>query len=313
MQKNKTVNRKNEDSFASQWKKNKALFIMLIPVILFYTVFAYYPMYGAVIAFQRYRPSAGIIGSKWVGMKNFIDFFTDPFFGRLMRNTLSISVTNITAIFILSITFALMMNEIKCMRYKKAVQTISYFPHFISIVVVCSLIKDFVSDSGIITNFLMNMHIVGKPVSLLMNERFFLPIYVISDVWKELGWESIIYMAALSGINAELYEAAMVDGAGRWKQTIHVTLPSILPTIVIMLILKVGSVLSLGYEKIILLYNPMIYDSSDVISTYVYRQGIQQLNWSYSTAVGLFNSVINFLLVWATNMISRKCTETSLW
>ncbi len=295
------------------YKDQITLFIMLTPVLLYYIIFMYFPMYGALIAFQDYRPRGGIAGSEWVGFKHFVDFFTDPFFRRTLINTLTISITNVFFIFLLPIVFALLLNEVRTGWFKKTVQTISYFPHFISIIVVCSLIRDFVSDSGFITALLMRVGIVKEPISLLMNGNTFLPIYVISEIWQQLGWESIIYMAALSGVSVDLYEAAMIDGAGRWKQTLHVTIPSIMPTIIIMLILRVGSVLGLGYEKIILLYNPLIYDKADVISTYVYRQGIQGFNWSYSTAVGLFNSVGNFLLLYITNKISQKCTETSLW
>ena len=301
------------NGFMKRWKNDRSLYIMLTPVLLYYIIFMYVPMYGAIIAFQDYRPSGGILGSKWVGFKHFVDFFTDPFFARVLCNTLTISITNIFFLFTMPIVLALLLNELGNGWYKKTVQTISYFPHFISIIVICSLIRDFVSETGFVTLFLMKLGLIKEQASLLTKGNMFLPIYVISDIWKELGWESIIYMAALSGISVELYEAAMIDGAGRWKQTVHVTIPSIMPTIIIMLILRVGSVLGLGYEKIILLYNPLIYDKADVISTYVYRQGIQGFNWSYSTAVGLFNSVGNFLLLYATNRISAKYTETSLW
>jgi len=209
------------------------------------------------------------------------------------------------------IILALLMNEIRSNAFKRTVQTISYIPHFISMVVICGMIKTFTSDIGIITDLVVALG--GDRVSLLTKPDAFVPIYIISDIWQGVGWGSIIYLSALTNINQELYEAATIDGANRWQQTLHVTLPGIAPTIIIMLILRLGSVLSVGYEKIILLYNEITRETADVISSFVYRKGLQEMSWSYSSAVGLFNSVVNFGFIIGTNAISRRVSDTSLW
>ena len=209
------------------------------------------------------------------------------------------------------IILALMLNEVWNNKFKKVTQTITYLPHFISVVVICALIKDFVDKDGLITSFLSIFSL--ENTNMLNNKHLFTPIYVISDIWQSVGWGSIIYLAALTGIDSQLYEAASLDGAGKWKQLLHVTIPGIAPTIIIMLILRIGSLLNLGYEKIILLYNPLIYETSDVISTYVYRLAFSGQQWSYTTAIGLFNSVINLILLISANKISGIVGETSLW
>ena len=291
--------------------QNWELYLMIVPVIAYYIIFCYVPMYGAIIAFQNYSPGKGILGSKWVGLKLFIDFLSSPDIGRLMKNTLTISINSLIFAFSTPIILALMMNELRQAKFKRVVQTISYMPHFISVVVICGMIKDFVSADGFISGIFAPL--IGDNVDMLTREKMFVPIYVTSGIWQTLGWDSIIYMAALSGIDMQLYEAAKIDGAGKWNQMRYVTVPGIMPTIIIMLILKIGSMLSVGYEKIILLYNPLIYNTSDVISTYVYRLGFESQEWSYTSAVGLFNSIINFLLLVSANTISRKFNETSLW
>ena len=245
------------------------------------------------------------------GLQHFYDFFTGPYFGRTLRNTLTISITGIIFGFPAPIILALLINELRNKYFTRVVQTISYMPHFISLVVVCGIIKDFTSDSGVIT-YLLSLTGFEK-VTMLGRMDLFLPIYVISDIWQGVGWASIIYLAALTGINQELYEASRIDGAGRWKQTQYVTLPCLVPTIMILLILRMGSIMNIGYEKIILLYNPAIYETSDVISSFVYRMGIQNFDYSFSTAVGLFNSVINYLFLILSNGLSKKVNETSLW
>lgn len=284
---------------------------MAIPVLAFYLIFCYKPMYGAIIAFKQYTPGLGIWGSPWVGLENFKYFFSTPDFMRLLINTLKISVSLIVFGFPAPIILTLLLNEIGNARFKKLSQTVVYMPHFVSLVVICGLIRTFVADGGIIQQAVHAFD--GVEGSLLNRAGLFLPIYVISDIWQNVGWDSIIYLAAISSIDSQLYEAAQVDGAGKWKQTIHVTLPGLAPTIIIMLILRLGNILSVGYEKIILLYNPLIRDTSDVISTYVYRVGFESMDWSYSTAVGLFNSVINFIVIILANTISKKVSDTSLW
>ena len=301
----------SKKAIRQDWLRNWKLYLMMLPVIAYYIAFCYKPMYGAIIAFKDFSPGLGIWGSDWVGLENFRDFFTGADFRRTLFNTLNISILSIVFGFPAPIILALLINELNSKRYAKLVQTITYMPHFISLVVVCGLIKDFVSDTGVITSIL---GLFGVPkTNLLQEPRAFVPIYIISSIWQEIGWGSIIYLAALAGVDQELYEAAAIDGAGRLRQTISVTLPGIAPTIITMFILKLGSVMNVGFEKIILLYQPMTYETADVISSYVYRIGLVDQQYGFSTAVGLFNSVINFALILAANTISRKVNETSLW
>lgn len=293
------------------WNRNRSLYLMVIPVVLFYLLFHYKPMYGAVIAFQDYNPRLGVLGSDWVGFEQFIRFFTSPYFGRLIKNTLLLSVYGIVFGFPAPIILALLLNELKARKFKKTVQTITYLPHFISLVVVTGIIKDFTQSTGLINDIIVMLG--GTRTSLIQNPALYRTIYIVSDIWQSVGWGSIIYLSALSGVDQQLYEAAAIDGAGRWKQLIHVTLPGIAPTIVIMLIMRMGQLLGTGYEKTILLYNEATYETADVIASYIYRVGILERNWSYSTAIGLFNSVINLTLLIITNKISKRVSETSLW
>lgn len=293
------------------WKRNRSLYVLVIPVILFYLLFHYKPMYGAIIAFQDYNPRLGISGSEWVGFDQFTRFFTSPYFGRLVKNTLLLSFYGIIFGFPAPIILALLLNELRAKKFKKTVQTITYLPHFISLVVVTGIIKDFTQSTGLINDIIVWFG--GARSSLIQNPELYRTIYVLSDIWQGIGWGSIIYLSALSGIDQQLYEASSIDGAGRWKQLIHVTLPGIAPTIVIMLIMRMGQILGTGYEKTILLYNEATYETADVIASYIYRVGILERNWSYSTAIGLFNSVINLALLIITNKISKRVSETSLW
>jgi putative aldouronate transport system permease protein len=268
-------------------------------------------MAGMLISFQDYSPVKGIFGSKWVGFNNFIEFFSNYQFFRLIRNTLLLSLYLLVFSFPAPLVLALLINEIRSMAYKRAVQTISYLPHFISLVVICGIITDFTSSSGVINQILSQFGFV--PVTFLLRPELFRPIFVVSDIWQHVGWGSIIYLAALAGIDPGLYEAAIIDGAGRWRQMLAITLPSLLPTITILFIMRVGQIMSVGYEKVILLYNPRIYETADIISTYIYRRGLLDANYGLSTAVGAFNSIINFLFVWSANRISSKLSENSLW
>lgn len=297
--------------FKKDFRKNYSLYLIALPVIVFYIVFSYIPMYGAIIAFQNYSPARGITGSAWVGLEHFRKFFGSIYFGRVLKNTLRISILNIIFGFSAPIVLALMVNELKSRTYSKIVQTITYLPHFISLVVICGMIADFCDKNGIITQMLTLFGVSNQ--NLLNIPEYFTTIYVASDVWQTVGWGSIIYLAALMGIDPSLNEAAMVDGAGRWRQIWTVDIPCILPTIITLLVLRMGSVMSVGYEKVILLYNSLTMEKADVISSYVYRKGLLEANYGYSTAVGLFNSAINMILVVAANQISRKLTETSLW
>ena len=292
-------------------RKYAGAYVLVLPVVLFYLIFCYKPMYGIIIAFQNFSPIRGIAGSEWVGLQHFKDFFESYYFTRILKNTLIISLSTLVFSFPMPILFALLLNEIRNQKFKRLVQTISYMPHFISMVVVCNMIKMFTSNTGFITSLL---GMFGVPeASLLTKPEYFVPIYVISGIWQQTGWGAIIYLSALAGIDQQLYEAAKIDGANRWKQTLYVTLHGISQTIIIMLLLRIGNIMDVGYEKVMLLYNEGIFKTADVISTFVYRKGLTDMEFSYSTAVSLFNSVINFIIIVVFNKLSKKFTETSLW
>lgn len=284
---------------------------MAVPGVLYYIIFHYIPIYGASIAFKNFRPALGILESPWVGFRHFVSFFNSYYFWDILRNTILLNVYELLWGFPAPILLALLLNEIRSTMFKKTIQTVTYLPHFISTVVICGIIVDFTMEKGLINNIIALFG--GATTNLLMKPEFFRTIYITTEIWQGVGWGSIIYLAALTSIDPELYNAATVDGASRLRQVIHVTLPGIAPTIVIMLILRLGKMMSVGAEKILLLYNPSIYETADVISTFVYRKGLLEANYSYSAAVGLFNSVINFALLIMANKISRKVNETSLW
>ncbi len=290
---------------------NLELYLMIVPVILYYAIFCYWPMYGSLIAFQDYKPFLGMAESDWIGFENFKSFLVNPYFKRTFFNTLTISVSTLIFSFPMPIILALLINEVRCKAFARTVQTITYMPHFISIVITCSIVHQFTAPAGIINQFCQAFGYNGD--AMLSRSELFIPIYIISGLWQEIGWNSIIYLAALSGIDAELYEAAQIDGAGKFKQLIHITIPGIIPTIVILFIMKMGAMLSVGYEKILLLYNPGIYEVADVISTYTYRVGLIDANFGLSTAVGMFNSVINIALLIITNKICDKVSGTSMF
>ncbi len=285
---------------------------MLIPVLIYFIGYHYVPMLGIITAFQDYKIKLGYFKSPWVGLEHFQRFFGSMYFWRLLANTFSISLKSIVWSFPLTITLALLLNELHNKAYKKFIQTITYLPYFVSMIVVCGLVKDFTKSGGLIANLVGIF--TGSSDSLLTNPNYFQSIFVASGIWQNLGYGTIIYLSALSAISPELYEAARMDGAGRWKQTLHITIPSLVPTIVVMLVLRIGSIMSVSYQKIILLYSPSVYEKADVISSYVYRIGLQEgTEYSFSTAVGLFQSVVNLVLIIAANKISRKLTDSSLW
>ena len=292
-------------------KRHKWKYIVVLPVVIWLILFCYKPMYGIVIAFQNYRMSKGIAGSEWVGLYHFSRFFKDPFCWRVIRNTFTISLLSVAFSFPVPVLLALMLNEVKNKYFKKTVQTVTYMPHFISTVVVCSIIHTLFGANGLVPEFLESMGGSGR--SFLLQSKLFYPIYIGSGIWEEAGWNSIIYLAALSNIDQDQYEAARVDGAGRMRQLWNITLPGIIPTVVMLLILKLGKVMSVGYEKIILLYDPMTYEVADVISTYVYRKGMIDTDYSYSTAINLFNSVVNILLLIIANKLSKKAGQSGLF
>lgn len=293
------------------FRQNKALFVMLIPTIAFFVIFCYMPMGGLLMAFEDYKPNLGILGSKFVGLDNFKDFFTSIYCVRVIRNTIILSLLQICIEFPFTILFALLLNELGSQKYKRTVQTISYMPNFISMVVVAGIIVDFCSSDGAITSIIALF--TGSNTNLLSIPGYWRPIYVISDLWQGVGFGSIIYVAALAGIDKSLYEAAEIDGANRFQRIIHITVPGIMGTIMIMLILRIGQMLSVGYEKTILLYNPQVFETADIISSFTYRKGLQEFDYGYSTAVSLFNSVINLVLLVAANAFSRKFTESGLF
>ncbi|MCK9478698.1 MAG: ABC transporter permease subunit [Firmicutes bacterium] len=292
-------------------KNEKSLYIMIIPVLLYYIIFCYIPMGGAIISFKHFSPAQGLWNSPWVGFQWFEEFFRSPYFARTFTNTLRISLATILFGFPAPILFALLINELHGTKFKRIVQTLSYMPHFVSLVVTCGMVIEFTRYNGVITQVL---GIFGFPQKTMLQEpNLFMPVYVISGIWQEVGWGSIIYLSALVGIDQQLYEAARIDGAGRIRQTINITLPCLLPTIIIMLILRIGGLMNVGFEKIILLYNDAVMSKADVISSYVYRKGLLEANWSYSTAVGLFNGLINCILLISANTITRKFADTKLW
>ncbi|MDR1914136.1 MAG: ABC transporter permease subunit [Clostridiales bacterium] len=297
----------NITTIKKDFKRNWVVYLIALPVVVFFAVFAYAPMVGVLMAFQNYQIKGGFLGSPWIGLKNFTDFFKSYYFGRLIWNTFILSFYDLLFGFPAPILFALLMNELRSVRYKRVVQTITYMPYFISIVVIAGIIKDFFSSNGAITLLL------GSTSNLIGNVSSFRSIFVGTNIWQFLGFNSVIYMAALSGVDQELYDAAALDGAGRLGKALHVTLPSIMSTIIILLILRIGNLLTVSFEKILLLYAPSTYSVSDVITTFTYRKGLLESNYGYSTAVGLFNSALNFLMLVTANFTSKKLTETSLF
>ncbi|MDR2553582.1 MAG: ABC transporter permease subunit [Treponema sp.] len=292
--------------------RNITLYLFLVPAAVYYIVFHYMPMYGALIAFQDFNPFKGMAGSPWVGVKHFRDFFGSVYFIRLLRNTVLLSLYGLIFGFPMPVIFALLLNEVKSRKFRSAVQTISYMPHFVSTVVLCGLIVQFLTpNTGLISRIIEN--ISGRPSGILDEARWFRAIYITSGIWQGIGWGSIIYFAALTSINPSLYEAADIDGAGRIQKMIHISLPGLLPTMVTLLILDLGRILNIGFEKVILLYRSSTYETADIISTYVYRSGLISQQYSFAAAVGLFNSVVGLILVLLSNHASRRIVRQSLW
>ena len=294
--------------------RDRWLYLIMILPCLYYLLFHYYPMYGVTLAFKQYKPKLGIIGSPWAsqhGMKYILQVVQDPYFWTVFKNTIVLNVVNLAITFPAPIILALLLNEVASNRYKRVVQTVTYLPHFLSTVVVVGMMNSMFSSSGIVNELLGKIGL--GPYAFLNDAQYFRPMYIGSNIWQNIGWDSIIFLAALSGLDQALYEAARIDGAGRWKQTIHITIPGILPTIVIMLILAMGKIMNVSYQKILLMMTGSNQSVSDVISTYVYRRGITKADFSYATAVGLFQSLVSLVFVTATNWISRRTTETSLW
>lgn len=301
-----------KQKLVTDMQRNKWKYILMLPVIVYFILFHYKPMYGIVIAFQRYRPALGVSGSEWVGLQNFESLFNDTYFIRSLTNTFSISFLSILFSFPAPILLAIMLNEVKNEKFKKTIQTVSYMPHFVSMVIICGIIKVFTQSNGLLP--IMMQTLFGIPaVNWLAQSQYFYAIYIISGIWQEIGWGSIIYLAALSSIDQEQYEAAKIDGAGRLHQIWHITIPGIAPTIIILLILRLGSVLTVGFEKILLLYSAATYDVADVLSTYAYRRGLEEGDYSYSTALTLFNSLVNIAFLVGANKIANKTSNSGLF
>lgn len=294
------------------FRRDFHLYLLCVPALIFIFIFEYGPMYGVQIAFRDFSPSKGIWGSDWVGLQHFIRFFKSPQFVNILKNTLGISIYSLIAGFPFPILLALMINQVRNMKFKKIVQMTVYAPHFISVVVLCGMLTVFLSPStGIINNILQSLGL--EKVFFLAEPNLFNDIFVWSDIWQNTGWGMIIYLAALASISPELYEAAKIDGANRLQMIWYVDIPGILPQIVILFIMRTGSFMNVGFQKAFLLQNPLNLEASEIISTYVYKIGLLQAQFSYSTAIGLFNTVVNIILILIVNTICKKINDTSLW
>lgn len=293
-------------------RRDRELLLLFIPCILFYVIFRYGPLYGLIIAFKDYSVFTGVLGSDWVGLKHFIKFFGNQDFWMLFRNTLLLGFYTLVFGFPFPILLAVLLNEVRVQWFKKSVQTLSYLPAFLSVVIISSMIIDFLSP----TNGLLNQLLAAlgfEKKYFLADSGWFRPIYVISEIWGTVGYESIIYLAAIAGISPTLYEAAKVDGATRFHMIRHITISGLMPTMLIMFILKTGSMIRVGYEKVLLLYNPMTYNVADVFSTYVYRKGLLESNYSYAAAVGMFEALVAMVMLLGANAVSRKIGGKGLW
>jgi putative aldouronate transport system permease protein len=293
------------------YKKHKYVYWMLLPVMLYYLIFHYIPMFGQVIAFQNFRPARGLFQSQWVGLKNFITFFNGPFSGRVIKNTIILSLYDILFCFPMPILLALLINELGDNAFKRISQTVTYMPHFISLVIMCGMVVNFTNSKGVITSMLGLFGL--EKINLLSKPQYFRTIYTVSTIWKTIGWGSIIYLATLSNVDSELFEAADIDGAGRLRKIFHIMIPALVPVVAIQLIMRIGNIMSMGAEKTILLYSPIVYDTADTIASYVYRVGLTEQSYSLAAAVGMFNSVINLCLLVFANWFSRHYVQESLW
>lgn len=310
----KTTNTPNQKFFekaVKHFEKNKYLYLLLLPAIIYYCVFHYLPMWGVQIAFRDFRITKGILDSKWVGLKHFKDFFDSFYFGRIVTNTVLLSGLNLLIGFPVPILLALMINEVTNSRLKRTIQTVVYLPHFVSLVVACGLVISFLQSSGLINDIIEMFG--GKRYAYLQDPAYFRRIYILSDIWQQAGWGSIIYLSTISTIPQEQYEAARIDGGNLFHEIIYITIPGIIDTMIVLLILRIGRIMSIGYEKVLLLYNESTYETADIISTYVYRRGIKNAEYSFSTAVGLFNSFINMVLLLFANYISNKYGDKGLF
>ncbi|ABM09132.1 MULTISPECIES: ABC transporter permease subunit [Micrococcaceae] len=292
-------------------KRDWRLYTLLALPLLYLLIFRYLPMAGNVIAFRQFQPGGSIFGEKWVGFKYITLFINDPSFWQAFQNTIILGVLTLVFCFPMPIIFALMLNELRSQKFKKFVQTVAYLPHFMSVVIIAGMILQNFSMTGTVNQIAETLF--GTTVNFTQDPGWFRPMYISSEVWQTMGWGAILYLAALTRVDESLYEAARIDGANRWQQTWHVTLPAIRPTIITLLILNIGTFMAVGFEKILLIYNPLNYATSDVISTYLYRVGLESSNFSYAAAIGMFESVIGLTLILSANAISKRVAGTSLW
>lgn len=299
------------------FKRNYELYLMLLPVLIFVFIFNIVPMYGITLAFKDYdmfaadTPLMSIFQSPWVGFEHFVKLFKRPDFLNAFRNTMIISVSKIIFVFPIPILFAILLNEVRSNRFQKVLQTIVYLPHFLSWAIVAGIFVDFLGSTGMINNMITSLG--GEKISFLMDNSLFRKVLVTSDAWKEVGWSSIIYFAAIAGLDQECFEAAKVDGANRFRQIWHIMIPGLMPTIVLMLIMRVGSIMDAGFGQVFAMYNPTVYESGDIIGTYVYRMGLGKMDFSMGTAVGLFESLIALVLVISANAVAKKKLGKSIW
>lgn len=299
--------------FSKYMNKNWQLWIMLLPAIVYIFIFCYVPIYGVQIAFREYDFSRGFTGGDWVGFKYFKQYFESPMFYTTLKNTFTIAFTSIVVGFPAPIILAMIVNQIRNKKWKKVLQTTVYIPYFISVVVLVSMINImFANDSGVLSNLLKGIGLVAKETNILGKQSNFVPLYVLTGVWQSMGWNSIIFIAALSSVDTQLYDACRIDGANRWQTMIHIDLPALIPTIMILLIMNMGNILNVAFDKIFLMQNSLNMGASQVISTYVYTVGIKSSQFSFGAAVGLFNTVVNFVFLLITNGISKKATGTGL-
>lgn len=305
------MRRDKSGSWKLALKRDWRLYTLVLLPLLYFAAFRYLPMAGNVIAFRQFQPGGSIFGEKWVGFKYITLFINDPSFWQAFQNTITLGVLTLLFCFPMPIIFALMLNELRSQKFKKFVQTVAYLPHFMSVVIIAGMILQNFSMTGTV-NQIANT-VFGTTVNFTQDASWFRPMYISSEVWQTMGWGAILYLAALTRVDESLYEAARIDGANRWQQTWHVTLPAIRPTIITLLILNIGTFMAVGFEKILLIYNPLNYATSDVISTYLYRVGLESSNFSYAAAIGMFESVIGLTLILSANAISRRLAGTSLW
>jgi putative aldouronate transport system permease protein len=305
--------KKSSERLLKKLKSQKQLQLMAWLGVIWMIIFSYIPMYGVVIAFKKYNIVKPIADAPWVGLQYFKEFLSDENFKIVLKNTIGISLLKLLVCFPIPIFFALMLNELTSVKFKKFVQTISYLPHFLSWVILGGIMMNWLSDVGLINKILMDLHILKQPITFMAEPKYFWGISVISELWKELGWSAIIYLAAIAGVDPEMYEAATIDGAGRFSRMFYITIPSIKPTIALLFVLAVSGLLNTNFDQIMVLKNSLNASSSEVIDTFVYRMGLQSARFSYATAVGLFKSVIAFMLLWIANFASKKLNDTSLF